>query len=273
LRYNLSTKMMLRSKIKKIYKFLQILLLTSCLFSSNSFATTSRNLTIFAEPNMALALTKIARIYSRKYNVIVSVNLNSSENFINEIEFGEPADVFISAHPGWIELMRQKGLIDVFNIGYIAQDRLALITPISNSNLHPRFLKNNISLAEAIALLDKNKETLILDHEGGSSGYKAKKFTDYFDLTNLKIFSKIAEDRTPFLTIIESHPKNYALLLKSQIKNDDRFKTLAIGKNDTIFYQALVIAGDNMEVAREFLKFLKSDIAKSVLKENGFIVS
>ena len=39
-----------------------------------------------------------------------------------------------------------------------------------------------------------------------------------------------------------------------------------------IFYQALVIAGNNMEVAREFLKFLKTPQSKEILKENGFIV-
>jgi ABC-type molybdate transport system substrate-binding protein len=48
---------------------------------------------------------------------------------------------------------------------------------------------------------------------------------------------------------------------------------LATKKNLNIFYQALVIAGDNMEVAREFLKFLKSAEAKKILEQSGFIAN
>ena len=144
--------------MKKIAPYL---LVTILLFSQNSFANPSRNLTVFAEPKMALALTKITRLYSQKSNTIVSTNFASAPELIASIDSGEPADVFISAHSDSIELIKRKGLADVHNVGYVA-------------------------------------------------------------------------------------------------------------KNGNIFYQALVIAGDNMEVAREFLKFLKSDVAKTILKEIGF---
>ena len=103
------------------------------LSSQNSYATNGgRNLTVFAEPNLALALTKIARIYSQKSRTNVSVNFNSSADLIAEIDSGEPADIFISAHPQWIEALRQKGLVDVYNIGFIARDKLVLVTTKTN---------------------------------------------------------------------------------------------------------------------------------------------
>ncbi|MFM2200491.1 MAG: Bacterial extracellular solute-binding protein, partial [Pseudomonadota bacterium] len=83
-------------------------------------ANAVRNLTIYAEPNLFVALTKIARIYSQNFAVNVSVNFNQSLDFIDEIDSGEPADIFISAHPIFAETMKQKGLVDVYNIGYIA---------------------------------------------------------------------------------------------------------------------------------------------------------
>ena len=43
-------------------------------------------------------------------------------------------------------------------------------------------------------------------------------------------------------------------------------------KDKNIFYQAFVIAGDNMDVAREFLNFLKTPNAKNILRNSGFIV-
>ncbi|MBM3579327.1 MAG: ABC transporter substrate-binding protein [Alphaproteobacteria bacterium] len=142
----------------------KILLVIFLLLSSAAHAIPSRNLTIFAETNLSQTLIKISRLYSQKSNVVVSVNFNSSADLIVEINSGEPADVFISTNPNQIESLKQRGLVDVHNIGYIA--------------------RNN---------------------------------------------------------------------------------------KDNTYYQALVIAGDNMDLAREFLKFLKSDAAKAIFKESGFL--
>lgn len=252
----------------------KILLITFLLFGASiSHAAPSRNLTIFAEPNLAVALTKISRAYSQKANVIIALNFGSSSNLINNIDSGEPVDIFISAHKGWIDSLHQKGVVDVYNVGYIAQDSLVLVGLKSNPNLPAQLMKTKPSPQEALTILNENRATIILDDEGNSSGFFAKNFFDQSTFSNIKIFSKIAEDKTPFLTIIRSNPENYSLLLESQIKNKSDFHIIADGADKNIFYQALVIAGDNMEVAREFLKFLKSEPAKNILKSSGFIVN
>jgi molybdate transport system substrate-binding protein len=260
----------MKNKIAKNLKnfFLGFLLLF--FFSQNSFANSNRSMTIFAEPNMALALTKIARLYSQKSNVIVSVNIASSSELISNIDSGEPADVFISAHPSWIETLRQKGLVDVYNIGYIAGDQLVLVTSKSNPQLPTELLKKP-SLEEALKILDENKATLILDNIDNSSGKFSNEFFMKTGLSNLKIFNKLIEDKSPILKNLKDNDEQYALLLLSQVKNQKNLEILASKSDSKIFYQALAIAGDNMEVAREFLKFLKSAAAQSILKESGFV--
>lgn len=259
-----------KSKIIKFFFF--VFVLTLCA-SQNSFAAQSRNLTIFAEPNMALALTKIARLYSQKYNTITSVNFGSSADLLNEVDSGEPADVFISAHHGWIESLRQKGLIDIYNIGYIANDELVIITSKSNPNPLTELMTEKLSLEDVLKILNRNKATLILDNESNSSGKLSNDFIKKLDINDLKLFKKLNEDKSSFLNIVKNNSENYALLLSSQIKNKSDFNILATKKDENIFYQALVIAGDNMEIAREFIKFLKSDIAKAALRESGFVVN
>ncbi|MES2960971.1 MAG: molybdate ABC transporter substrate-binding protein [Pseudomonadota bacterium] len=260
-------------KIKKNFfriLFSAIFLLT---LTQNSFATPSRNLTIFAEPNMVLALTKIARLYSQKSNVIVAVNFNSSSDLITNVDSGEPADIFISAHSGWIETLHQKGLVDIYNSGYIASDNLVLVTAKNNPNVPEELRNPKISLEDALTILNRNKSTLILDFEGNSSGKFSNDLIKNSIFNNLKLCNKLAEDKSSILSSIKSDPESYALLLESQVKNDPYFQILAIKKDENIFYQAMVIAGDNMEIAREFLKFLKSDAAKKILVQNGFSAS
>lgn len=242
------------------------------LLSHHSFASPSRSLTIFAEPNMVLPLTKITRLFSQKTNTIVSVNFDSSRDLMNDLDSGEPVDVFISAHPELIDMLHQKGLVDVHNAGYVASDDLVLVTNLTNPQFLPA-LQKNLPLEEALKILDESHASLVTDYEGGSSGKFAKDFLRNYHFEHLKFFNKIAEDKSPILSKIKNNNELYALLLKSQIKNEPNFLILSTKSNPDIFYQALVIAGNNMDVAREFVKFLRSDIAKNYLKESGFGVT
>jgi len=119
-------------KLRVIIKLVLIFIFT--LNCKNALALQIKNLTVLAEPNMVPSLTKLSRIYSQKNGVTISVNFSSSTDLISEIESGEPADVFISAHKFWIENLKQKGLVDIYNISHIADDSLVLVTSDRNMN-------------------------------------------------------------------------------------------------------------------------------------------
>ncbi len=254
--------------IRKISKIIFLSCLFLVTFTKFSLAIASRNLTIFTESNMSVAMTEIARVYSQKNNVIVAVNFNASSDLINDIDNGEPADIFISAHSILVDSLRQKGLIDIYNIGYIAQDQIVLTAPSAN-NIPENLLATNLSFAEKLAILNQNKVTIICDNKNSSSGKVVSDFLGNYNFSDLKLFYKLNEDRTPILSLIKSDKNQYGLLLASQVNNDKTI--LARNTKHNIFYQALVIAGDNMEAAREFMRFLKSNTAKKIFQANGFI--
>ncbi len=259
------------AKIKKLLNFLIFCIFFSSI-STKSFGSQSRNLTVFSEPNMAMALSKIARQFSQKNNVIVSINFSSSFDLINEIDLGAPANVFISAHPQIIENLRQKGVVDVYNVAYIANDELVLSTSKTNNHFPIKLLKKNINLEDSLKILDENKLSLIVDHEGVSSGIYSKKIIQNLSLGNLKIFNKLPEDQSSLIRDIENNKDTYGLLFRSQLQNNNNLRILATQKDKNIFYQAFVIAGDRMDVAREFLNFLKTSNSKDILRNSGFIV-
>ena len=246
------------------------------LVATSASASQSRNLTIFSEQNLSIPLSKIARQYSRAANVIVSLNFTSAENLMTNIDDGEPVDLFISANSNWIDKLHQKGVVDIYNIGYIAQDEMVIAMQNNNvylpQNLVKRLGAKDLRAAEVIRILDQNRSTVIIDEPNNSSGYFARKLLTKFKASNVKVFSRLSEDKTPLLTAIENSPKNYSILLKSQIHGKNNFRILA-KSDEKIFYQALVIAGDNMQVAREFIKFLKREQSKQHLKNYDFIVN
>ena len=253
---------------------LRVILIAVFFFSSigNCFASPNRSLTVFAEQNMVPALVKISRLYSQKNRVIVSVNFNSSAELINDVDSGEPADIFISAHTGWIESLKQKGLTDVYNTGHIAKDRLVLVAAKNNLNIPAQLLEKKLSLEASLQVLNQEKMIVLTDPEGSSSGKFSNDLIRSLNLSDLQLFPKLGEDRSTALNLTGENLESYAVLLASQVKNKPTLQILATQKEINIMYQALVIAGDNMDTAREFLKFLKSETAKNILRENGFIV-
>lgn len=264
----------IRVLAKNFYLFYRLNLLAflfyPLFFWQNSLASNSRNLTVFAEPTMSLPLTKIARIFSQKNNVIVSINFSSAFDLINEIDQGAPANVFVTAHPQIIGTLRQKGLVDVYNIAYIANDFLALCTSKKNKLFPVDLLKKNISFEDSLRVLNKNKSNLILDHEGVASGVFSKEIIQNLFLSDIKIFNKLPEDKASIIRDIENEKDVYGVVFLSQLRRNNNLRTLNVKKDENIFYQAYVIAGEQMDVAREFLNFLKNPVSKKILEESGF---
>ncbi len=229
------------------------------------------NLTVFSESNMTYPLVKIARLYSANNNSTVSINFNNSYELIQNIDAGEPSDVFISSHSDWIDNLKQKGLVDVYNLGNVAKDRLVLVSSKSNIKINSAKINQQANIKDIFKELNNQNATLIIDSPLTSLG----KYTDSVlkdnGIINQKIYRKTIEDKKPIIEFINENNEYFGIILASSAKNYDNIVILKTIDNN-IYYQALVIAGTNMDKARDFLKFIKSDVAKNVFAANGFIV-
>jgi len=270
------------NKLKSFYLLIIIIVIA---FGNNiCYANQSRNLIIFADQSTVFSLTKIARLYSQKYNVATSINFianseieedmtlnqNGDSHMISRIESGEAADVFISANNQIINELKRKGLIDFYSNSFIAFDRLAIITSKQNQIIKNNKIKFDTSFNNALLQLDQLNAIILTENINNIAGKNAFDRINSLDLKNIQIISKIKEDRSSIYSITKDNPDNYVIALASQVFNRKNIKVIALDSQE-INYQALAITGDNMNTAREFIKFLKSDIAKKIFNENGFI--
>lgn len=226
------------------------------------------SLTIFSESNMTYALTKIARIYSQKYNIDISINFSSSYELIQDIDLGEPADIFISSHENWITELSQKGLVDRYNSSKIAGDNLVLVTSKNNNKINGQ----NDNLEQIFKEINDKKIPLIVGSNYSSLGRYSKPIIDASKINNFQIFQKINEDKKSIVDFIEEHNEYCGIIMASEMNGSTKIKVLQQIPNIEISYDALVIAGDNMENARKFIAYLKSEEAKKILRKSGFKV-
>lgn len=232
----------------------------------------SRNLVIVADPTMYKALTKIARIYSKENNVIVSVSFDSSDKLISDLDAGEEINLLISANYYQMKILKQKALFDVYNSPIIALDRAVLATSATNSQIPSEFSNNKITLIEAIKILGKNNIGLTIDGQESFLGKYSQDLASSIVNTDLKLDILSGDDKDELIDHINSE-NNYGILFLSQAKSRNDIKIITNHNQNDIGYKALIIAGDNMELAREFVEFIQSKESKAILSDAGFIVN
>jgi molybdate transport system substrate-binding protein len=239
---------------------------------AGSSSKDSSSLTIFSESNMTYPLTQISRLYSAQSNTIVSINFNSSSELIRNIDYGEPADIFISSHPSWIETLKQKGLIDVYNLTNIAKDSLVLVSSISNKEITPQEIAKTNDITKILKIINKKRIPLIVDSEFTSLGKYTASILKTANIKNHKIYRKVSEDKKAIIDFIDENDEYCGIVMASSVKNYKNIVVLKEIPNSEVYYQVLVIAGDNMSQGRNFLEFVKSNEVKEILSNSGFVL-
>lgn len=263
----------------KIISIITLFLFT--LFPTIAFSGI-RNLpeiTILADSSLTIPVTKIALEYSRKKNVTITTSFASTYEHSENIKIGASADILISTNPEWMNQMKQRGLIDVYSLSNLVQDNLALAIGknsifVNDSRLKGKLLDRFNFLSNTFILVTADPfDTALGVYTTEFIGNLGKK--NNIDLSN-NISNKImrAGNAKEVLYLIAKAPSAGVVYYSNAFQNEE---VKLIAKIDDEYYkpiisQIAVVAGENMSQAREFLKYIKSDEAKNIFKNNGLKV-
>jgi molybdate transport system substrate-binding protein len=228
---------------------------------------------LLASSSLTLPMTELIRSYTRSHGITISASFDGTAEQIHKITMGDPADLIISAHPFWINELKQQGLIDVYSITQLLSNHLVLAAA---KDFHINLPKTASTTPEKI-LQSLNKRTnLVIGHpESTALGRYTRTLLESMDpplwpvvdTTSVKTFSAQAAQ---YLVANGAAP---GILFYSDVFNHDGLVLLADFKTDkypALNIQAAVVAGEHMEEARAFLDFLKTPHAKHVFQRYGF---
>ncbi len=266
--------MVMKIKTKLFFKILFIV----SLFCSSSFAREENHndLTILSASSFTNPLIELIRIYSRESNTTINTSFDDPKEQETKIIDGEDADIFISSNPTIINNLKQKGLVDVFSITNLAYNRLALVS--SNQRIINNIKKDD-NLLRKILYIQNKSLIIIADPDESTLGkYTKKSLMTLEEKYHYPIWNKIknhlvrAYDSKDALYLI-THGNGSGIVYYTDAYNNKEVTILNLFdaiKSEPITYQAVVIAGENMNKAREFIKFLKSKTTKNILTKYGF---
>ncbi len=260
------------NKIKKFNIILSLLLLFPVHALAQNYVS-EKSIAVMSSSSLTEVLTELIREYVKDNEMTISASYDSPSELSRRVSEGENSDIFISEQSKWISDLKQKGLLDVYTITNLAKNSLVLVS--DSQNYIGRNVKEEVPIEKALKNINEKVILVIADHEEDPLGFYTKEALEklgYWEKINPMTLR--ATDSTNALYLISKGESAGITYFSDAFLNPEVKIISSIPENlhENIVYQAAVVAGENMEEARMFLEFLKSETAKKTFEKHGFSV-
>lgn len=225
---------------------------------------------VAAAADMSAALPQLADAYTKKTGRTVKLSFGASGNLTNQIRNGAPFDVFFSADEEYPQQLIAEGLALKDTLYRYAVGRVVLWVP-SDSAL-------DLSKLGIKALLDPTvKKISIANPATAPYGRAAAAALHHFGIYD-QVSSRLVlgENVSQAAQFVESGNAQAGLIALSHalapaMKDKGRYWTVPLDAYPTLNQTAVVLSkSKQQEAARQFLDFLRSPEAATLLNSYGF---
>ena len=244
---------------------MRLLLLILLLFPAPSWA---REVTVFAAASLKTALEQVAESWTHQTGHSVTLSFAGSSALARQIDAGAPADIFISANPGWMDHLAALGLIRNDSRVDLLGNRLVLIAPSGTPPLASLDAKTDL----AARLGDDRLAMALIDAVPAGIYGKAA-------LISLGLWPQVenrvaqTDNVRAALAIVALGEAPLGITYASDALVQPKVTILATFPADShppILYPAALTTDSTSGYAAAFLEFLQSEQAQSLFIANGF---
>jgi molybdate transport system substrate-binding protein len=249
-----------------------------------SFSSQAETLSISAAASLAPSLNKVAKMYRDSYSDdLLQFNYASSSVLARQIEYGAPADIYLSANKKWVDFLASKDRLLNSSIMPLFSNQLVIAKnnhKIKTSLSHACFdQKATITMLKTLGSL--NQKLIVADMTHVPLGIYSKQAlvnTGQYELFASKLIPS-ANARSA-LAFVEQKHANFALLYYSDAINSDLVDIVCIIPSefhDPIHYylakvtQKKTVTQEKALSIERFYQFIQTDSVKRVFVDNGFL--
>lgn len=232
----------------------------------NSVSIAQTEITVSAAASLKDALDEIKPIFDKANpGIKLTLNFGSSGALQQQIEHGAPVDVFISAALKQIDALADKGFIISETRRDLLGNDLVLITGINNSKITDF---GSLTKDHLINIAIGNPETV----PAGSYAQESLSHQGIFNSLQNKLV--LAKDVRQVLTYVENGNAEAGIVYNSDVQSSKAVKIVAKAPENShspiVYPIAILKATKELEAAKTFCDFLKSEEAKEVFVGHGF---
>ncbi|WP_254604364.1 molybdate ABC transporter substrate-binding protein [Leisingera sp. ANG59] len=224
-------------------------------------------ITVFAAASTKNALDEAAAAYADDTGRVTALSYAGSPSLARQIQLGAPADLFISANPGWMDLLQQEGLIDAASRRDLLQNRLVLIA--HGRNVPPL----DLATADLADKLGEGRLAMALVDAVPAGIYGKAALTALGQWPALAPKVAQAANVRAALALVASGEAPMGVVYASDARAEAGVTVIAAfpeSSHPPVIYPAAVVAGGNTSEARAFLDYLHSPAAQRIFLQHGF---
>ncbi|MGO1117390.1 molybdate ABC transporter substrate-binding protein [Rhodovibrionaceae bacterium A322] len=228
---------------------------------------TAAALTIFAASSTGPLFEKLAEDYRKDGGNLRGVYAASSA-LAKQIEQGAPADLFVSANPGWVRYLEEKESLLSGSKEALFQNSLVVVVPADSAVTAP--LKDLSTLADLLG----DGRLAVGDPDFVPAGLYARQALETEGLWQglAPRFARSANVRAA-LALVESGEAAAGIVYATDAHNNPKVRQIyafPAHSHDPVVYEMALPKGSNTQEVETFLSYLKSDPARRLIRSFGF---
>ena len=228
-------------------------------------------ITVFAAASLKNAMDEISAGFERETSHAVAVSLAGSSALARQIRHGAPADIFISANPGWMDSLEREGLIDPASRFDLLGNALVLVAhgrDAAKMEIGPG-LDLAVMLGEGRLAM-----TLVDAVPAGIYGKAALESLGVWEAIAPKAAQ--ADNVRAALALVSSGEAPMGIVYATDAAADDNVTVVGAFPADThppIVYPAAAMAASRSPLTARFLAWLRGPVARKAFERQGFTVA
>jgi molybdate transport system substrate-binding protein len=233
-------------------------------------AVAAETVTVFAAASLTNAMTEIEDRFEAVTGHDVVVSLAGSSALARQIQQGAPADIFISANPGWMDTLEKDGLVETGTRLDLLENAIVLIAHSDGTD--PIEIGPGTDLAGMLG--DGRLAMALVD--AVPAGIYGKAALESLGLWG-DVASRVAQSDNvrAALALVATGEAPYGIVYATDAVAEDRVRvvgTVPPGTHPPIVYPAADIAGRDTEAEAAFLDYLRGAEASAAFERQGFAV-
>ncbi|MGB8624340.1 MAG: molybdate ABC transporter substrate-binding protein [Paracoccaceae bacterium] len=245
-------------------------LFAMCAMTVSAGTARAAEITVFAAASMKNAMDEVAESWAEVTGNNAVVSLAGSSALARQIEAGAPADIFISANPGWMDQLEEKGLIAPGTRFDLLHNAIVLIA--TGKQAAPVSIAPGFDLAGMLG--DRKLAMAMVDAvPAGIYGKAALQSLGVWDAVAPKVAQ--ADNVRAALALVSTGEAPLGIVYATDAVADDNVTVVGRFPADThppIVYPAAAVADSGNPLNAQFLDFLRGDAAKAAFERQGFEV-
>ena len=230
-------------------------------------------ITVFAAASLKTAMDEVAEGFEAAAGHEVTVSYAGSSALARQIELGAPADVFLSANPGWMDRLEEAGKVEAGTRIELLGNRMVLI---AHGQRAPEGIGPGMDLAAMLGAMPGEARlamALVDAVPAGIYGKAALEGLGQWQAVEGRVVQ--ADNVRAALKLVAIGEAPMGVVYATDAAAEEGVSVLGEFPEDShppIVYPAAAMAGRVGPMVAEFLGYLQSGAAREVFERHGFSV-